>query len=588
MFKRILIGTVVSFGCLLLAAFYGGRWYLADSAMPLQGDVTIDGLAAPVDVLFDARGIARVYARSDADVMRALGWLHASERLFQMELLRRVARGELAALIGASGLDSDREHRRYGFARRAATEASSLDDSTRALIDAYVGGINARIASSRELPPAFVLMSIDPEPWTRSDVVMLAYYQTWYPATLVQRLAEAWRAAAAQYGQPASEWLETLPLQGLPSVPAQRMTEGSNTWVISPERSATGAALHASDPHLDYTMAPGLWYAVGLHSEQTLDVLGVTVPGLPFIAMGHNGRIAFAFTVAPVDLFEVYRFERDPGQPDLLRGPDGVLERTERTEVFHVRGRDEPLVETQSYTRYGPVVQSDEAAVQVLHWAGFDLPLSGVIENGLAINRAHNFGQFRSAASDLGALSVNWSYSDIDGNIGYVQSTPVPLRRHRHFYRTLDGSDASHFWGGFVAPDERPFALNPEQGWLANANNHAALDAPYPMPGFYKHLRMRRAAAWLTSQDRFSPADMHRMQADRTSERALRWKGWLAESARRIGRGDLARELDDMERRDDGRFAHRRPVRPLVAPPAAPPVRRRRSGRLAPRPHADG
>jgi len=544
MLKRILIGTVLSFACLLLAIYFGGRWYLADSAMPLDGQVALEGLSEPVEVLFDGRGIPRIYARSDADAIRALGWVHASERLFQMELLRRVARGELAALIGAGGLDSDREHRRLGFARRASEEAPTLDGASVALIDAYVAGINARIASGRDLPPGFLLMSIEPEPWTRADVLMLAYYQTWYPATLVQRLAEAWRAAAAQHGPEASEWLETLPSWGVSSVPAQRMTEASNTWVVSPERSTTGAALHASDPHLDYTMAPGLWYAVGLHSQQSLDVVGVSAPGLPFIAMGHNGQIAFGFTVAPVDLFELYRFERDPDDPNRLLGPDGPIELRERIETFSIRGEDQALSETFRSTRYGPVVSSDDRGVEVLHWAGFELPLDRLIRNGLAVNRAQDFEQFRAAATDLGALSVNWSYSDKAGNIGYVQSTPIPLRQHEHFYQTLDGAEPDNFWAGFVPPEQRPYAFNPEQGWLANANNHAAMGTDLPMPGFYKHLRMRRAVDWLTSKDRFSPEDMRRMQLDRTSERAIRWTPWLSDIARRAGHADLAAELE--------------------------------------------
>jgi len=541
---RVFALSLMSLLVLLAAAWYGGRMALERSLAPMDGAVTLAALDHDVEVRFDGRGIPRVYAASDADALAALGWLHAAERLFQMELLRAAARGELAEIVGPAGLDSDVLHRRYGFARRIAQEPPVLAPGTRTLLAAYVAGINARLADpDHPLPPSFALLGRRPEPWTVDDVLMLAYYQTWYPTTLVQRLAEAWREAARAHGAPAAKWLQELPAWGVPSVPAQRMTEASNTWVVAPEKSASGHALHASDPHLDYTMAPGLWYAAGIHSDQTLDVVGVTAPGLPFVAMGHNGRIAFAFTVAPVDLHEVYRFERAPGAGDVLIGPDGTFRIHKRTETFVVRDREQPVERTIATTRYGIVTDTGPDHVEVLRWAGFELPVADLVEQGLAINRAKDFKTFRAAASDMSALSVNWSYSDAAGHIGYVQSTPVPIRRHSTFYTTLDGADPVNHWAGFVAPRDRPFALDPEQGWLANSNNHAAIDAPWPMPGFYKHLRMRRAVAWLAGGDDFTPADMRAMQTDYTSERAVAFKDWLARTAEATGRTRLAEDL---------------------------------------------
>ena len=542
-FSKILLTSFLSFTALVFAAWFGGRMYLEGSLMPMDGTHQVPGFSRPVDILFDERGLPRIYAETDADGLRALGWLHAGERLFQMELLRAVARGEISEIVGPAGLESDLLHRQYGFARRIENHPPDLAPEIRRLLEAYVGGINARIESGRQLPPAFALLGRNPRAWRVADVLMLAYYQTWYPTTLVQRLAEAWREAAKAGGQPAAEWLGELPDWGVPSVPGQRMTEASNTWVVAPEKSASGQALHASDPHLDYTMAPGLWYAAGIHTEQSLDVVGVTPPGLPFVAMGHNGRIAFAFTVAPVDLYEVYRFERSADDPGMLIGPEGRFPIVEREERFQVRNQDQPIIQTIATTRYGLVLERDDTGAKVLRWAGFELPVARLIANGLEINRAGDFETFRAAASDMGALSVNWSYSDQAGNIGYVQSTPIPLRQHQTFYTTLDGADPKNHWRGFVTAGQRPFALNPEQGWLANSNNHAAIDSPWSMPGFYKHLRMRRAADWLSGTTSFTSADMHAMQMDYTSERALVWKDWLADIASGTGRTQIAEEL---------------------------------------------
>src|SRR6056297_604686 len=168
--KRIFLFSFVTFVCLLAAIWFGGRSWLAGSVMPGSGTVEVAGLEASVEVLFDGRGIPRIYARTDADALQALGWLHASERLFQMELLRRVAAGELTELIGASGLESDRIHRRYGFARRIEQDPPRLSIESEQLIDAYVRGINARIEGDQDLPPEFLIMQIEPEPWTRADV----------------------------------------------------------------------------------------------------------------------------------------------------------------------------------------------------------------------------------------------------------------------------------------------------------------------------------------------------------------------------------------------------------------------------------
>jgi len=182
--------------------------------------------------------------------------------------------------------------------------------------------------------------------------------------------------------------------------------------------------------------------------------------------------------------------------------------------------------------------------VKVMRWAGFELSLTDILRNGLALNRASNFDQFRTATTNMGALSVNWSYSDAAGNIGYVQSTPIPRRRHDRFFTVLDATDPINDWDGFYPPEQRPFAHNPAQGWLANSNNHAAGDAwPHPIPGFYKHLRMRRISDLLSSQPSFDKQDMIRFQLSQLSDRALSWRAWLAEVSEDSGRQSIANEL---------------------------------------------
>ncbi|MFP4277184.1 MAG: penicillin acylase family protein [Wenzhouxiangella sp.] len=540
--------SLISLFVLLAAAWFGGRLWLAQSQMPYAGQVRVESLGHQVEILFDDRGIPRIHGQTDRDVLIALGWLHAGERLFQMELIRRMAAGELAELFGPAAIELDVLHRGFGFARRMAEDPPQLDPATADLLDAYLAGVNQRIATTDRLPPEFVVLGHRPRPWTRADVLSIAYYQTFYPLTLVQQIRDAYLAVTESFGPEAGRWLEQLTAGGMTTIPALRLTEASNTWVIAPQHSTSGAALHASDPHLEFNTAPGLWYAAGLHSEESLDVVGVTAPGLPFVAMGHNGRIAWAFTVAPVDLFELYRLKRNPDQPDRVLGPEGWVSLLEREERITVRGQETAQVQTYQYAPFGKVIEANASEVLVLGWAGFELPIAPLIGQGLAINRAENFAQFRAAAGDMGALSVNWSYSDRNGHIGYVQSTPVPVREHREFFRVLDGADPRYHWRGFQPPAARPFALDPPQGWLANANNLAAgTDWPYALPGFYYQDRIRRATELLTSQERFDQADMTRFQLDQTSDRAMAFKDWLAETAERSGRSVIA---DDLRRWD--------------------------------------
>lgn len=540
-FMRRLLASLFLLLALFVALWFSGRWYLARSTMPMSGEIAMSGLQDDVEVLFDGRGIPRIYSKSDVDAFRALGWLHAGERLFQMELIRRVARGEIAEIVGPRGLESDFLHRQIGFARRVELESPTLPLDIERRLSAYVEGINQYI-EQRPLPPSFIFLRLKPEPWAIKDVLTLAYYQTW--SALPYHHGNDWRGVVDVHGEAAADWLLSLPEWSESSVPPGQMNDASNTWVVSALKSASGHALHAADPHLDISSAPGIWYAAGLHSVEGLDVIGITVPGLPLIASGHNGQIAFALTNAPIDLLEWYALPFVSADRNVVMGPDGPEVISSRTETFRVRGSDEVIERELRFTAQGIVIEEQSDQAIILHWAGFDLAVDGMLRSALSLIQAQDFDQFRDAVSDMGAFSVNWSFSDRDGNIGYVQSSPIPKRRHDRFFQILDGTNADHYWAGYVEPEARPFAFNPAQHWLANANNHASSEHNgWPIPGFYRHWRMHRATH-LLSQDRFFDRDdMLSMQLDQRSDSAMEWKGVMAEAAERAGRPALADEL---------------------------------------------
>jgi penicillin amidase len=304
-------------------------------------------------------------------------------------------------------------------------------------------------------------------------------------------------------------------------VPDLSITKASNSWVVAPSRSSTRSALHASDPHLSIDQVPGLWYLAGLHSEEGLNVVGVTYAGGPFVVMGHNADIAFSFTVASVDLIDYY--------------DDRPLRSIH--EEIRVKGEERPRVlDIREGTR-GPMIDDRTS----LRWAGLDFSPAQISESALRLQKAKTFDDFRRAVTRFGALDANWIYSDRNGNIGYQLGAPVPLREYDTYVRQ-SASDPNTVWRGYRALDETPHALNPAKGFLASCNNQPVSRAwSYRIPGFYDPYRITRADALLATKH--TPADMRAMQLDLTSGLSLRWKALAAEGAKSAGLASEARML---------------------------------------------
>lgn len=541
---RLLLGLGLVAAVLAASAWFGGRAYLRRSVARHEGTVTLAGLSAPVEVLFDARGVPQVYAKTDADLRFALGWLHASERLFQMELTRRMARGELSELFGAIAADLDAEQRRLGFARQNARDLATMEPAVRASLEQYVAGVNAWIAQARPLPPEFVILGTGARPWTVEDVSVVGLYQSWFALTLMDRGAD-YRAVFERLGGDAGRLANAVqawsPAAVPPAIAATRMTKASNSWVVAPAHSASGAALHASDPHLELSSAPGLWYVVGLHSEQGTDAVGVTAPGLPAVSMGHNGTVSFAFTVAPVDLVDDYTEILDgaDGPSPRVRTADGWAPVAVEVDTIRIKGA-EPRITRVLRTPRGPVLSMRGDTALVMHWAGYDFPAWKVAAGVNSLMTARDFDGFRRVVTDFGALSVNWTFADRVGHIGYVLGAPVPVRDGYDTFVPQPGTDPRAQWRGYRPLAERPAALDPAQGWLATTNDQVfGPGAPYALPGYYHLTRKLRIAAILdslTRAGRVTPVMMTAAQMDLTSGNALRWKALAADAA--AARGD--------------------------------------------------
>ncbi len=559
----ILVAVLVVLAC---SVWFGGRAYLRRSVAQYEGSVAVPGPGAEIEVLFDARGVPQVYARTDADARFALGWLHASERLFQMELTRRMARGELSEILGAIAADLDEEQRRLGFAWQNARDLPSLDASVRAPIEQYLAGVNAWIAQAKPLPPEFVILGFKPRPWTVEDVSVVGFYQSWFSLTLMDKGAD-YREAFAKLGGDASRLANAVHAWSPAAVPlaqaAPKMTKASNSWLVAPAHSVSGAALHASDPHLELSSAPGLWYAVGLHSQEGLNAVGVSAPGLPSISMGHNGTVSWAFTVAPVDLVDEYWevIERADSPNPVVRTLEGSLPVIVQAETILVKG-ESPRVARILRTPRGPVMSMTGDTARVLHWAGFDFPAWSVMQGVSALNSANDFDSFRRVVANLGSLAVNWTFADKQGNIGYQLGAPIPIRDGYDTFTPQWGTDPKAQWRGYRPLDQRPFALDPAQGWLATTNDQVVgAGYPYAVPGYYHLTRKTRIAAILGAAVRgtdttgrapngkVDAAAMTAAQRDLVSGNALRWRDLAANAAAAAGNDSAATSLRDWDGR---------------------------------------
>jgi penicillin G amidase len=524
--RRILY-VLLFLAALGVAAWFGGRLYLARSVASYEGTIKT-GVRAPVEITFDARGVPQVWAKTDADAYFGIGWLHGSERLFQMELVRRLARGELSEVFGEVAYETDVFQRQVGFARHV--RGAQLTPSTRALMQRYVDGINAAIANAKVLPPEFVVLRLMPRSWTIEDCLAISHYQTWFSHQLMDQ-DQKYQQLIAKLGMQASALTQAGHPWSPPTVPSPvpnlSVTTASNSWVVAPSRSSTRSALHAADPHLSIDQAPGLWYLAGLHSEEGLNIVGVTYGGAPFVVMGHNADIAFSFTVASVDLIDYYD-----------DAPSGPAIRDE----IRVKGEDQPRILEVRRGARGMMIDEKTS----LRWAGFDFSAAEISEAALRLQKAKTFDDFRNSVTRFGALDANWIYSDRNGNIGYQLGAPVPVRDF-DTYQRQKASDPAAVWRGYRRLDETPHALNPAQGFLASCNNQpVAKNAwPYPIPGFYDPYRITRANTLLATKR--TPAEMRAMQLDLTSGLSTRWKALAADGAAAAGLSDEARMLKEWD-----------------------------------------
>jgi penicillin amidase len=490
--KVIAVGLVV----VVLVAVGGGAvavaWITGRSMPQTTGTLQVAGLDGAVTVERDAYGIANISATTPHDLFLAQGFVHAQERMWQMEVWRRISAGRLSEVFGAGSLDDDRFIRTLGWRVAAERDLASLSPDLRAILDAYVAGVNAWLDANRgNLGMAFLVTGDDPEPWTVLDTLTWGKVQAWnlggnmnreifrfladarlgdpartdalFPTragpvivpspddptemgattpttgspdpTLTDEQAAAWRDIASLGN-------DLLRLAGLDEADGGLASDhgiGSNNWVVAPSMSSTGGALLANDPHLGISM-PSIWFINGLHCTTVsdacpFDVSGVSFPGVPGVILGHNARIAWGATNADPDVQDLVVETLDPADPTHYLGPDGTsLPFTVRTETIAVSGGEPVTVEVRE-TVHGPILNDvddrlTDSPLMALRWSATypDAGPDRTYEAILGLNLAKDFDDFRSALELYRAPAQNFVYADVDGHIGYQLPGYVPVR----------------------------------------------------------------------------------------------------------------------------------------------------------------
>jgi penicillin G amidase len=522
----------------------------AAALAPVEGDLELAGLREPVEVVRDRWGVPHIYANNTHDLFFAQGFVAASERLFQIELLSRIGMGRLSELFGPVTLPLDRFVRTVGWNRAARTLTAQWDDLSWEMSEAFFGGIRAWIDRMPARPIEYDVLSLDP--WFpngreaaelgvgASLLIGWGLSTNWdnelLRAELAERLGwarmadlfpdlptEAEAVIAGKLGGGAHRRAAADLLRAAPTIPG---APGSNNWVVAGSRSQTGKPLLANDPHL-FVQLPSIWFEIHL-TAPGVDVAGVSLPFAPGVVIGHNDRIAWGFTNVGGDTQDLYveRLNEDRTAALYLGAWDPV---TIHREEIAVRGQAEPEVVEARETRHGPIMDAYLIGVAsptpvwgitetyALRWVGMEEPLRPSIV--LRMDTAANFDQFRAAASEWHCPGQNFLYADVDGNIGYQCTGRYPIRRRGDGTMPVPGWTDEYEWEGWIPFDELPWSYNPDQGFLATANNKIHDDSyPYLIgKDFLPPFRARRIVHLLTAIPKHDQDSFRRIHMDTVS-----------------------------------------------------------------------
>ena len=540
-----ILGAII---LVLVVLLIGAYYYLVKLPLPMtEGEIKVQGLQAPVEVLRDSWGLPHLYAKSNHDLLFAQGFVHAQDRLWQMEINRRLASGRLSEIVGPEAIQVDRLQRTFGIMRAAHKEIATLNEDEKGLLQAYADGVNAFIESHKNrLPLEFRILGVSPEPWEPEHSIGWAKVMAFIggfnwadeivKAALTQKLGSEKAANLFRLNQPSTPFIIASGLD-LPTLwPTYASVKNSflpspigasNNWVVHGSRTETGAPLLANDMHLDVRI-PSVWYEMHL-SGGDFNVIGLSLPGVPLIIAGHNEDVAWGITFAFTDTQDLFLEQLNPNQKDQYLHQGEWKQAKHIKESIKVKGSDEPVMHDVLETIHGPIISPNIPIAKgfkyalSLKWSAHDP--GGMISSITQMNQAGDLEEFKEAALQWPDPAINLVCADRDGKIGYILAGKIPIRPQNHGNGPFPGWTGEHDWTGYLPKDEKPFRVNPANGFIATANNKVVGD-DYPhyiandyMPGY----RAERIQEVLTQKSVVSKDDFRSLQGDLKSSEAARF-----------------------------------------------------------------
>ena len=528
----------------IILAIGGGFLFLhhvKTKALPdYSAIIDLQDMSEPVTVYRDQYAIPHIYAQNEPDLYRAVGYVMAQDRLWQMDLMRRITMGRLSEVLDPGLIDADLMFRSLRFSEKSEKVLAQTDEKILTCVDAFCDGVNQYIDThQKKLPPEFTLLGYKPEPWNRINIVNMIGYMAWDLSMAWDTEVTLYKISKVVNQSKFEELLPDLDFQPTVIFPdfmkehnlefktamdeviktiddlGLQVFNGSNNWAVSGKKSVSGMPMLANDMHLGL-MAPGIWYQMHQHVEGGLDVTGVVLPGQPFVVCGHNNDIAWGMTNVMLDDMDFYMETLNPENENQykLNGEWKNLEVVE--EHIKVKGKDQDTILENRFTHRGPIISGfkgvKDKAIS-MRWVGNDF--SNEILSVYQFNRTKNWDDFREAASHFTSIAQNIVYADTKGNIGLQVAAGVPIREGIGIL-IYPGDTTQYDWQGNVPFEKLPYTFNPESGMVSSANNKTVgPDYPYYISHWYDlPNRIERIREMLNAKEKLDVDDFKAIQAD--------------------------------------------------------------------------
>ena len=544
---KVTIGIVFSLIVIFIVGGYIFYNSLTESLATYNGELIAPSLKSEVKVYFDSLAVPYIFAGNDEDVAFTIGYLHASERMFSMDMIRRAGEGRLSEIFGVETLPFDKMFRTVGIGRTAKMIKEKMNPEALKILEAYSRGVNFYLEENRNnYPVEFDVLGYQPEEWKPEHSIIVIRMMAWELnlgwwtdltfTELVQKLGEEKikeilpgypenaqtiiPADIKKFSQINTNFIETD--KAFRKFFGMKGTHlGSNNWVVSPQMSASGKPIIANDPHLAYR-APGIWYAAVINSSQW-NVAGVTLPGVPGVVIGKNDNISWTLTNIMTDETDFYfetldstrtKYLLDDKWNDLIIIDDTIKTREGIKELIEIKYTDNgPII--SNIHPYNFIFNKDERTYPPIsmHWLGNDF--SDEMDAFLQINKAKNWTEFKAAVEKFDIPGQNFVYADNGGNIGYFFGGALPIRPNNATTFIYDGSSSKNDWKGFVPRNELPYLFNPTEGYIATANNKVINDFKFHITNLWEPAsRIERITELLQSKSIHSAEDYMNYQSD--------------------------------------------------------------------------